>query len=94
MRSIRQNNAHSALIQGPRRSRPLHQLGGAEADLQALVVLGDPRFHLATNLLVDPTVEKRNGRRAPATTASTTVHLKPTQQQLIARARISTTLRG
>ena len=43
---------------------PSHQLGGANADLQAGVVLGDPRFDPAANLLVDATVETERGRGA------------------------------
>ena len=42
----------------------LHQLGGADADLQAVVVLGDPRFEPAANLLINPMVEIGDGHRA------------------------------
>ena len=42
----------------------LHQLGGADADLQAGVVLGDPRFEPAANLLINPMVEIGDGHRA------------------------------
>ena len=75
-------------------SLSFYPLGGAEADFQAGVVLGDARFEPVADFFIGKPMVVGTAVAAQAITGRARPDLKANQQPLIVRARIRRILRG